>query len=407
MATDRMALVDVLRKGEDPQADFLHEGVRWLVQELMEAEVSTQIGAGRYERSGERTTQRNGDRTRPRDTRVGTLELAIPKLRSGSYFPGWLEARKRGEQALISVVAEAYLQGVSTRKVEAVVQSLGIAGISKSEVSRMAASLDTQAEAFRTRRLDAEYPYIWVDARYEHVREDHRVQSMAVVIAYGVRADGVREVLGLDIGLSEEMAVWRAFLQSLVARGVRGVKLVISDAHVGLKQAIKEVFLGAAYQRCRVHFMRNLLARVPKGAQAMVAATVRTIFDQADRPAAEAQLLQVVEALGERFPAVMQLLLDAEPEILSFYDFPPAHRRQIYSTNPLERLNKELKRRSAVVGIFPNRCSVLRLFGALLAEQNDEWLVTGHRYMSETSLRKLSFPTSGDPLPAQLEVKTA
>jgi transposase-like protein len=401
-----MALVDVLRKGEDPQVDFLQEGVRWLVHELMEAEVSAQIGAGRYERTDERTTQRNGYRTRPWDTRVGTINLAIPKLRSGSYFPSWLEARKRGEQALISVVAEAYVQGVSTRKVEALVQSLGIAGISKSEVSRMAASLDAQVEAFRTRRLDAEYPYVWIDARYEHVREDHRVQSMAVVVAYGVRGDGVREVLGLDIGLSEDVAVWRAFLQGLVARGVRGVKLVISDAHPGLKQAVKEVFLGAGWQRCRVHFMRNLLARVPKSAQAMVAATVRTIFEQPDRAAAEAQLLQVVEALGERFPAVTQLLLDAEGEILTFYDFPAEHRRQIYSTNPLERLNKELKRRSAVVGIFPNRAAVLRLFGALLAEQNDEWLVAGHRYMSEVSLRKL-FIQAEEELPAQLETKTA
>jgi putative transposase len=402
-----MTLVDVLRKGEDPQADFLQEGLRWLVQELMEAEVSAQIGAGRYERTDERTTQRNGYRTRPWDTRMGTIELAIPKLRSGSYFPSWLEARKRGEQALISVVAEAYVQGVSTRKVEAVVQSLGIAGISKSEVSRMAASLDAQVEAFRTRRLEAEYPYVWIDARYEHVREDHRVQAMAVVVAYGVRADGVREVLGLDIGLSEDVAVWRAFLQGLVARGVRGVKLVISDAHPGLKQAVKEVFLGAGWQRCRVHFMRNLLARVPKSAQAMVAATVRTIFDQPDRAAAEAQLLQVVEVLGARFPAVTQLLLDAEGEILTFYDFPTEHRRQIYSTNPLERLNKELKRRSAVVGIFPNRGAVLRLFGALLAEQNDEWLVAGHRYMSEISLRKLVVQGVEDDLPAQLEVKTA
>lgn len=407
MATDRMALVDVLRKGEDPQADFLQDGVRWLVQELMEAEISAQIGAGRYERTQERTTQRNGYRTRPWDTRVGTLELAIPKLRSGTYFPSWLEARKRGEQALISVVAEAYVQGVSTRKVEALVQTLGIAGISKSEVSRMVASLDAQASAFRTRRLDADYPYIWVDARYEHVREDHRVQSMAVVIAYGVRVDGVREVLGVDIGLREDVVVWREFLQGLVARGVRGVKLVISDAHLGLKQAIKEVFLGAAYQRCRVHFMRNLLARVPKSAQAMVAATVRTIFDQPDRAAAEAQLLQVVEALGERFPTVTQLLLDAEGEILTFYDFPPEHRRQVYSTNPLERLNKELKRRSAVVGIFPNRQAVVRLFGALLAEQNDEWLVAGHRYMSEISLRKLFVQGVDDETPAQLEVKSA
>jgi len=407
MATDRMALVDVLRKGEDPQGDFLQEGVRWLIQELMEAEVSAQIGAGRYERTDERATHRNGYRTRPWDTRVGTLELAIPKLRTGSYFPSWLEARKRGEQALVSVVAEAYVQGVSTRKVEALVQTLGIAGISKSEVSRMVGSLDAQADAFRTRRLDADYPYIWVDARYEHVREDHRVQSMAVVIAYGVRVDGVREVLGLDVGLREDVVVWREFLQGLVARGVRGVKLVISDAHAGLKQAIKEVFLGAAYQRCRVHFMRNLLSRVPKTAQAMVAATVRTIFEQPDRAAAEAQLLHVVEALEERFPTVTQLLLDAEGEVLTFYDVPPEHRRQVHSTNPIERLNKELKRRSAVVGIFPNRRAVLRLFGALLAEQNDEWLVSAHRYMSETSLRKLFIQAAEDDMPTQLEVKTA
>ena len=406
MATDRMALVDVLRKGEDSTADFLQEGVRWLVQELMEAEVSAQIGAGRYERTDERTTQRNGYRTRPWDTRVGTLELAIPKLRQGSYFPSWLEARRRGEQAVVAVVAEAYVQGVSTRKVEALVQSLGIAGISKSEVSRMATSLDAQVNAFRTRGLDAEYPYVWVDARYEYIREDHRVQSMAVVIAYGVRADGVRQVLGLDIGLSEDVILWREFLQGLVARGVRGVKLVISDAHPGLKQAVKEVFLGAAWQRCRVHFMRNLLARVPKAAQAMGAATVRTIFDQPDRVAAEAQVLQVVEALGERFPAVTHLLLEAEGEILTFYDFPLEHRRQIYSTNPLERLNKELKRRSAVVGIFPNRVAVLRLFGTLLAEQNDEWLVAGHRYMSEMSLRKL-FMQPEEEMPAQLEARTA
>ena len=399
-----------VRKGHEPEADFLQEGVRWLVQELIEAEVSAPIGAGRYERTDERTdertTQRNGYRTRPWDTRVGTVDVAIPKLRSGSYFPSGLEARKRGEQALVSVVAEAYVQGVSTRKVEALVQSLGIAGISKSEVSRMVATLDAQATAFRTRRLDAEYPYLWVDARYEHVREDHRVQSMAVVIAYGVRADGVREVLGLDIGLREDVVVWRDFLQGLVARGVRGVKLVISAAHLGLQQAMKEVFLGAAYQRCRVHFMRNLLSRVPKSAQAMVAATVRTIFDQPDRSAAEAQLLQVVEALGERFPAVTQLLLEAEGAILTFYDFPPEHRRQVYSTNPLERLNKELKRRSAVVGIFPNRTAVLRLFGALLAEQNDEWLVAGHRYMSEVSLRKL-FRSAEEEMPAHLEAKTA
>jgi len=406
VATDKMTLMDVLRKGEEPETDMLQEGVRWLVQQLMEAEVSAQIGAERYEHAEERTTQRNGYRSRPWDTRVGTLELAIPKLRTGSYFPSWLEARKRGEQALVAVVAEAYVQGVSTRKVEALVQSLGISAISKSEVSRLCATLDAQVEAFRTRRLDAQYPYIWVDARYEYVREDHRVQSMAVLVAYGVRVDGVREVLGVDIGLSEDVVLWRSFLQDLVARGVRGVRLVVSDAHPGIKQAVKEVFLGAAWQRCRVHFMRNLLARVPKGAQAMVAATVRTIFDQPDRTAAQTQLLQVVDALQARFSAATQLLLEAEEEIFAFYDFPAEHRRQVYSTNPLERLNKELKRRSVVVGIFPNRPAVLRLFGALLAEQCDEWLVAGHRYIGELALRRLYMQEKEDT-PAQLETKTA
>ena len=405
MAAERMTLVDVLRKGEDPGVDFLREGMRWLIQELMETEVSAQIGAERYQRSDERTTQRNGYRTRAWDTRLGTVELAIPKLRTGSYFPSWLDARRRGEQALVAVVAEAYVQGVSTRKVEALVQTLGIASISKSEVSRLCASLDAQTEAFRTRRLDAEYPYLWLDARYEHVREDHRVQAMAVVVAYGVRADGVREVLGVDVGLSEDVVCWRVFLQGLVARGLRGVKLVISDAHPGLKQAVKEVCLGAAWQRCRVHFMRNVLARVPKQAQAMVAATVRTLFEQPNRAAAETQLLLVLESLQARFPQVVQLLLEAEAEILTFYDFPVEHRRQIYSTNPLERLNKELKRRSAVVGIFPNRGAVLRLFGALLAEQNDEWLV-GHRYFSETSMRKLNVSAEALPAP-QLEDQAA
>src|SRR5919202_6037369 len=255
-----MALLDVLRKGDEPGGDVLVDGLRWLFQELMDVEVSAQIGAGRYERNGERTTQRNGDRSRTWDTRLGTLELAIPKLRQGSYFPSWLEPRRRAEQALVAVVAEAYVHGVSTRKVEALVQALGIAGLSKSEVSRLAASLDEQVAAFRTRRLDAAYPYLWLDARYEHVREAGRVVSMAVIVAYGVREDGVREVLGMDVGLSEDAALWRAFFQGLVGRGLPGGQLVISDAQPGLKQAIAEVFVGAAWQRCRVHFMRNLLA---------------------------------------------------------------------------------------------------------------------------------------------------
>ena len=406
MAEEKMALLDVLRKGEEPGGDVLVDGLRWLLQELMDVEVSAQIGAGRYERSNERTTQRNGYRSRPWDTRLGTLELAIPKLRQGSYFPSWLEPRRRAEQALVAVVAEAYVQGVSTRKVEALVQSLGIAGLSKSEVSRLCSVLDEQAEIFRTRPLDAVYPYIWLDARYEHVREGGRVVSMAVIVAYGVRADGIREVLGIDVGPSEDVAVWRAFLQGLVARGVRGVELVTSDAHPGLKQAIAiaEVFVGAAWMRCRVHFMRNVLARVSKSAQAMVAATVRTIFEQPDRNSAAAQLRHVCDVLATRFPTVVQLVEAAEGEILTFYDFPVEHRRQVYSTNPLERLNKELKRRSAVVGIFPNRQAVLRLFCALLAEQNDEWLVGQHRYFSEASMAKILHPKEDEtaaPLPPQ------
>jgi len=401
MAEDRMTVAEALRKGEEPESDPLREIVRWAVQEFMEAESSAVIGAGRYERSLERSTQRNGYRPRAWDTRVGTLELQVPKLRQGSYFPSWLEPRRRAEQALVAVIAESYVQGVSTRKVEAVVQALGIAGISKSEVSRLAESLDAQVAAFRTRRLDGAYPYVWVDARYEHVRENGRVVSMAVVVAYGVRADGVREVLGLDVGLSEEAALWTAFFQSLVGRGLHGVQLVISDAHPGLKEAIRTVFVGAAWQRCRVHFMRNVLARVPKTAQAMVAATVRTIFQQPDRTAAQRQLRDVCSTLRARFSQVVALLEGAEEEVFTFYDFPAEHARQIYSTNPLERLNKELKRRSAVVGIFPNRAAVIRLLGALLAEQNDEWLV-GRHYYSESSMQKLLDPPPGTPLPMPL-----
>ncbi len=411
MAEDRMALLEALRKGtelgEEAGAgdDFLRRALGWLVHELMAAEVSAQIGADRYERTAERTTQRNGTRSREWDTRLGTVDLRIPKLRTGSYFPTFLEPRRRAEQALVAVVAEAYVQGVSTRKVEALVQTLGIAGISKSEVSRMAASLDAQVEPFRSRPLDAEYPYLWLDARYEKVREDGRVQSMAVVVAYGVRADGVREVLGVDVTSGEHVVFWRAFLQSLVARGVRGVRLVVSDAHPGLRQAISEVFVGAAWQRCRVHFMRNVLARVPKQAQAMVAATVRTIFEQPDRDRARTQLGTVIEALTDRFPAVAELLVAAEEEVFSFYDFPTEHRRQIYSTNPLERLNKELKRRSTVVGIFPNRAAAVRLLGAVLVEQHEEWLV-GRRYFSETSMRRLLGPTDEAGV-AQLEASAA
>jgi len=392
MTEDTMTFADVLHKGDEAPEDFLRQAVQLFVRELMEAEVKAQVGADRFERTTDRVTQRNGYRSRPWDTRVGTLELQIPKLRTGSYFPSWLEPRRRSEQALVSVVAEAYLKGVSTRKVEAVVQTLGIASLSKSEVSRLCEVLDEQVDKFRQRRLDADYPYLWLDARYEHVREDGRVVSMAVVSAHAVRADGIREVLGVDVGLSEDVELWRTFLQGLVGRGLRGVKLVTSDSHRGLKQAIAEVFVGAAWQRCRVHFLRNIEAHVPKNAQQLVMAAVRPIFLQVDRYSAQAELKKVCASLHERFPKVVNLLRDAEEEVFTFYDFPVEHRRQIYSTNPFERLNKELKRRSAVVGIFPNGASVIRLLGALLAEQNDEWLV-GHHYFSEISMLKITAPT--------------
>jgi putative transposase len=401
-----MTLLDVLRKEELPDSDLLRDAVRSFVHELMETEVTALVGAEPYERNDERVTHRNGHRPRRWDTRVGTLDLAIPKLRTGSYFPSWLEPRRRSEQALVAVVAEAYLKGVSTRKVEALVQSLGIAGMSKSEVSRLCAVLDEQVQAFQERRLDADYPYVWLDARYEHVREGGRVISMAVIGAYGLRADGVREVLGITVGMSEDLVLWREFLQQLVGRGLRGVQLVISDAHRGVKEAIAQVFVGAAWQRCRVHFLRNVEARVPKTAQPMVGAAVRTIFQQESRAAAQEQLRTVCETLREKFPAVIQILTLAEEEVLTFYDFPPAHWRQIYSTNPYERLNKELKRRSAVVGIFPNRESVIRLLGAVLAEQNDEWLV-GRRYFSEESMQALLRPRDQEAEQLQLEVSVA
>jgi putative transposase len=405
VAEESMTLLDVLRKEELPEGDFLREAVRRMVHELMDAEVTALVGAEPYERSDERTAQRNGHRSRRWDTRVGTLELAIPKLRTGSYFPSWLEPRRRSERALVAVVAEAYVQGVSTRKVEALVQSLGIAGMSKSEVSRLCASLDAEVRAFRERRLDADYPYLWLDARYEHVRDGGRVVSMAVIGAYGLRADGVREVLGITVGVSEDTVLWREFLQGLVGRGLRGVQLVISDAHPGLKAAIAQVFVGASWQRCKVHFLRNVEARVPKTAQSMVRAAVGSVFTQPSRTAAQAQLETVCATLRERFPEVVQLLGDAEEEVLTFYDFPAAHWSKIASTNPYERLNKELKRRSAVVGIFPNRDAVIRLFGAVLAEQNDEWLVSTH-YVSAESMQALFRPTD-QPDQLSLEVPAA
>lgn len=389
MTDFRIALDELLRKTGVDDLDFLREGVRVLSQALMELEVSQKIRAERHERSADRVTYRNGYRERTWDTRVGTIDLRIPKLRQGAYFPSLLEPRRRAEKALLAVVQEAYVLGVSTRKVDELVQALGMTGISKSEVSRLCAELDETIEAFRNRPLESRYPYLWLDAKYVKVREGGRVVNMALVIAVGVRETGEREVLGLDVGLSEDGAFWTAFLRHLVARGLRGVLLVTSDAHEGLKGAIQAVLGGASWQRCRVHFMRNLLAQVPKSAQEMVAALVRTIFVQPDQPAARVQLAKVAENLQTRFPRAALLLQDAEDDILAYMAFPREHWRQLHSTNPLERLNREISRRTDVVGIFPNREALIRLAGAVLQEQHDEWTAATKRYFSQESMAKL------------------
>jgi putative transposase len=386
----RMALLELLRKAElERDADFLREGVRVLSQALMELEVTQQVGAERHERTAERTGQRNGYRERAWDTRVGTLELRVPRVRDGGFVPSLLEPRRRAERALAAVVQEAYVQGVSTRRVDELVQALGMQGISKSQVSRLCGELDAEVERFRTRRLAGPYPYVWLDATFVKVRDGGRVVSMAIVLAVGVRAGGEREVLGLDVGPSEDGAFWLRFLRGLVARGLGGIKLVISDAHAGLKGAIGAVLHGAAWQRCRVHFVRNALALVPKAAAQMVAATIRTVFVQPDAAAAREQWRRVADGFRARFPRLAALLEEAEADVLAYLAFPPGHWRQIWSNNPLERLNKEVKRRTDVVGIFPNAPAVIRLVGAVLAEQHDEWQV-GRRYFSAESLATLT-----------------
>lgn len=398
----RMALLDLLHKAEiDQDVDFLREGVRVLAQALLELEVTEHVGAAPYERSEERRGQRNGYRERQWDTRVGSLDLRVPRVRDGSYFPSLFDPRKRAERALLAVVQEAYVQGVSTRRVDDLVQTLGLQGISKSQVSRICAELDAEVERFRTRRLASSYPYVWLDATYLKVREQGRVVSMAVVIAIGVRASGEREVLGLDVGPSEEGAFWLAFLRSLVARGLTGVQLVVSDAHLGLKSAIAAVLTGASWQRCRVHFVRNALALVPKSAAAMVAATIRTAFAQPDAAGAREQWRRVVDSFQTRFPRLASLLEDAEADVLAYTAFPAEHWRQIWSNNPLERLNKEVKRRTDVVGIFPNAAAVTRLVGAVLLEQHDEWQVA-RRYFSAESLAKVLAPAPEAPAVALL-----
>jgi transposase-like protein len=381
---------------EQDDVDALREGVRVLAQAVMETEVSTQIGAAPYERSPERVAYRNGYRTRRWDTRVGSIELKIPKVSAGAYFPSLLEPRRRGERALHAVVVEAYVKGVSTRKVDDLVQALGIDGISRSEVSRICKVLDEEVRAFLARPIEAECPYVWLDATFHKVRETGRVISVATVVAIGVTTTGERTVLGAQTGPSEDHQFWVAFLRSLVKRGLKGVRLVISDAHEGLRQAIAKVLHEASWQRCRVHFMRNLLSTVPKGAQDAVAALVRSIFSQPDHASALSQLHEVARMLSERFPQAAELLTDAAEDVLAHLHFPLEHRRRIHSTNPLERLHKEIKRRTRVVGIFPTRDSLMRMVGTLLAEQDDEWQVSDRRYFSLGSMTKVDELEGGE-----------
>ena len=395
MALDQSALLEVLDALRVAEVDDrIRQAATTIYQALIEAELTAVIGAAPHERSDARLAQRNGHRPKTITTTAGDLELRIPKLRAGSFFPSLLERRRRVDQSLFAVVMEAYLHGTSTRKVDDLVKALGAdTGISKSEVSRICAELDVEVAAFRDRSLaEQAFPYVFLDATYCKARVDRRVVSQAVVVATGVAADGRREVLGFDVGDSEDGAFWTAFLRSLKTRGLSGVQLVISDAHAGLKHAIEAVFLGAAWQRCRVHFLRNVLAQIPKGHAEMVAAAIRTIFAQPDAEHVRDQLDVIAGMLGRQFPKVETMLREAANDVTAFADFPVAHWKKIWSTNPLERVNKEIKRRTDVVGVFPNPAALLRLAGAVLVETHDEWQVSDRRYLSEGSMAHLRAP---------------
>jgi transposase-like protein len=382
-----MTIEEVVRQVlREEHGDVIRESVRAVAQELMEAEVSELIGAQRGERTGDRATHRNGYRRRRWDTRAGEIELQIPKIRQGSYFPGFLQPRKRSEQALVAVVQQAYVCGVSTRRVDQLVESLGLR-ISKSEVSRIAGLLDEQVEAFRQRPLEGRYPYVFVDAKVEKVRDGGRVVRKCVVIAHGVHETGRREIIGLDVGAAETEAFWRDFLRSLVRRGLVGVQLAISDAHPGLKAALAQV-LGTAWQRCTVHFLRDCLGHARKDQHGLLAALIRPIFGADSGDEARRRLGEAIAQLERRLPKIAALLHEAEDDILAFYAFPVEHRSKLRSTNPLERFNREIGRRTDVVGIFPDDASLIRLVSMLAIEANDEWLV-GRCYLSRQSMELL------------------
>lgn len=386
MTEDMMSLRAMLEKS--PDADLLREMIGFASKRLMELEVGALTGAEYGEKNPERLVQRNGYRERDWQTRAGTVELQIPRLRRGSYFPGFLEPRRMAEKALTAVIQEAYIQGISTRSVDDLVQAMGGTGISRSQVSRLCEELDERVHAFLDRPIEGDWPYLWVDATYVKVRQAGRIVSVAVIVAVGVNADGRREILGMDIGPSEAETFWKDFLRKLTRRGLRGVKLVISDSHEGIKAAVSKV-LTATWQRCRVHFMRNVLAHAGKSGRRVVSAFIATAFAQNDAASARKQWRSVADQLRSSVPKLAALMDHAEEDVLAYMSFPVAHRVKLHSTNPLERLNGEIKRRTEVIGIFPNEAAIRRLVGAILLEQNDEWSVQRSRYMTRETISEM------------------